>query len=186
MRGVLLEVPESLLAERRARGVDRWDEMWEGVLHLVPQPSSWHQGFGAKLLLALGPGAEARGLEVYYETALYRTNDDYRVPDLAFVLPSQRTKRGLEGGAELLVEILSPNDESLEKLPFYLTLGVREVLVANPDTRAFELYALRGKQYVIVSPDERGVVRSQVLGVAFSTLDGPKLRVAGSSGSTEL
>src|SRR3954451_21332658 len=119
MRAVMLEIPESLLAERRSRGVDRWDEMWEGVLHLVPQPTSWHQGFGAGLILALGPRAKALGLGVYYETALYRTDEDYRVPDLAFVLPSQRAKRGIERGAELLVEILSPNDESYDKLPFY-------------------------------------------------------------------
>src|SRR5581483_8123183 len=145
MRGVLLEVPESLLAERRQRGIDRWDEMWEGVLHLVPQPSRWHQAFGTKLVVALTPGAEALGLEVSYETSLFRTDDDYRVPDIAFASPSHGTERGLRG-AELLIEILSAHDESYEKLPFYAALGVREVLIANPDSRAFELYALRGKQ----------------------------------------
>src|SRR5271155_5823092 len=116
MRGVLLEVTESFLAERRRRGADRWDEMWEGVLHLVPQPTGWHQEFGAEIIMAAGPVAKTKGLVVFYEASLYKADDDYRVPDLCFALPSQRTKRGIEGGAELVVEILSPGDETYEKL----------------------------------------------------------------------
>lgn len=36
----MLEVPEGLLAERARLGHDRFDEMWEGVLHMVPPPRS--------------------------------------------------------------------------------------------------------------------------------------------------
>lgn len=42
MRAVMLDVPQALLEERRARGADRWDEMWEGELHMVPLPSEQH------------------------------------------------------------------------------------------------------------------------------------------------
>lgn len=185
MRAVLLEVPESLLAERRRSGADRWDEMWEGVLHMPPQPSRWHQGFGASLLMTLGPIAKAAGLEAYYETALYRTEKDYRVPDLTFARPSPGAKR-IESGAELVVEILSPDDESYEKLTFYADMSVHEVLVVDPETRAFELFTLRAKQYVLLSPDEKGIVRSQVLPVAFATVEGPRFRVATQDDSTEI
>ncbi|MGI9120683.1 MAG: hypothetical protein ACR2G7_11290 [Acidimicrobiales bacterium] len=42
MRAVLLEAPQSLLEERRRLGLDIFDEMWEGVLHMVPPPGGPH------------------------------------------------------------------------------------------------------------------------------------------------
>ena len=50
MRAVMLDVPESLLDERRRQGLDVFDEVWEGVLHMVPPPSGEHQ----RLELELG------------------------------------------------------------------------------------------------------------------------------------
>ena len=46
----MLDVPESLLDERRRLGLDVFDEVWEGVLHMVPPPSGEHQ----RLELELG------------------------------------------------------------------------------------------------------------------------------------
>lgn len=188
MKVVMLEAPKELLEERRRKGLDRFDEVWEGVLHIVPPPSARHQKFGAKLLAALLPAAEARGLEASYETGVYRPGAvlDYRQPDLVFALPAQFSTRGIEGACELVVEILSPHDETYEKLPFYAELGVKEVLVTNPDTRAVELYVLRAKQYVLLSPDEKGGVRSAILGVALATVEGPKLRVTAGGATTEI
>ena len=39
MKAVIPEVPEYMLWERRRTGADRWDEMWEGVLHMAPAPN---------------------------------------------------------------------------------------------------------------------------------------------------
>lgn len=186
MRGLLLDVPDDLLAERRRLGIDRWDEMWEGVLHLVPPPSGWHQEFGTELVVTLTPVAKARGLRLSYETGLFHSDRSYRTPDLVVSLPVQRTARGVEGGAELVVELLSPGDETYEKLPFYAAFPVREVLVVNPDTRAVELFVLRGGSYHAVVADETGRVRSAVLGVTFATRDGPRLEVEGPLGTTSI
>jgi hypothetical protein len=38
MRVVWLEAPGGLLEERRRLGLDIRDEMWDGVLHVVPPP----------------------------------------------------------------------------------------------------------------------------------------------------
>jgi hypothetical protein len=35
VRAVMLEVPQALLDERRAHGLDKSDEMWDGELHMV-------------------------------------------------------------------------------------------------------------------------------------------------------
>jgi Uma2 family endonuclease len=186
MRAFLLEVPESLLAERRRLGLDVFDEIWEGVLHMVPAPSRWHQTVGTKLIVALTPVAEAKGLQATYETNLYRTDDDYRIPDLVFALPSQCTARGVEGGAELVMEILSPGDESHEKLPFYALFGVREVLFVEPETRALEMFVLRGGRLHAALPDEHGRVRSPILGVAFATRPGPRLELSWPGGTATI
>ena len=39
MRALHFEVSEGELQERHRPGIDRWDEMWEGELHMVPPPS---------------------------------------------------------------------------------------------------------------------------------------------------
>lgn len=36
MRAVQVHLTAEELARRRATGIDRWDEMWEGVLHMTP------------------------------------------------------------------------------------------------------------------------------------------------------
>src|SRR5689334_20859173 len=43
VKAVMLEVDPSLLEQRRRLGLDRFDEMWEGVLHMTPSPANEHQ-----------------------------------------------------------------------------------------------------------------------------------------------
>ena len=189
MRAVMLEVPEALLAERRRTGADRWDESWDGVLHMVPPPSGWHQNRGSRLLIVLAPLAESLGLVATYETGVHRpghVDRDYRIPDLVFARPDRFGDRGVTGGPELVVEILSPGDETYEKLPFYESLGTREVLVVNPDTRAVELFALRDGRLAAVARDDAGAVRSAVLGVTFVVVAGPRLRLTWAGGTAEV
>lgn len=178
MRAVMLEVPEALLEQRRRSGADRWDEVWEGVLHMVPPPSDPHQAFGTYLLLALGPIAAAVGLEPRYEGGYFRAADDYRQPDLLFARHEHFTQRGLEGPAELVVEILSPGDESRDKVSFYATMSVSEVLLVDPITREFELLGLATDgSYEPVAVDDAGAVPCRTLGVVFSIAAGPKFRI---------
>lgn len=185
----MLEVPEGLLEERRRTGAAKRDEMWEGVLHMVPPPSSEHQAFGTDLLLAVAPLAKARGLRPFYETGVFRPGSverDYRVPDLVFARPEQVVARGVEGACELVVELVSPGDETYEKLPFYAEVGVREVLVIDPAARAVELFALRGGKLHAVMPLDGGGVRSAVLEVTFTAVPGPRLRLTWCQGTTEI
>jgi Uma2 family endonuclease len=108
------------------------------------------------------------------------------VPDMVVSTPEQRRKRGVVGSAELVVEILSPHDETYEKLPFYESLGVKEVLVIDPETRKVELFVLRTKRLRKAKPDREGRVRSKVLDVRFSTKRGPKLRVEANAQTSDI
>lgn len=189
MRAVVVDVPEYELEERRRKGLDVFDEVWDGVLHMVPQPSDGHQRLGSRLLAILLPLAESRGLVATYESGLYRPDSsdrDYRVPDLVVSRPQDRSSRGVEGRAELVVEILSPNDETYDKVDFYAEVGVRELLVIDPDTRRVELFVLRGGRLHAALPDPSGAITLASLDITLSTDDGPKLRVAWADGSTEI
>ncbi len=165
----MLEVPQALLEERRAKGLDKSDEMWEGELHMVPPPSDRHQEVGIALLRALLPLADAHGLITRYDgTGLFRpgAENDWRVPDQTYARPELRSERGIEGAASLVVEILSPHDETYAKLDWYASVGVGEVLVIDPGTRRVELFANRDGRMVPVEP-----VVIECLGVRAETVD---------------
>lgn len=174
MRAVLVEVPEALLDERRRTGVDRFDEVWEGELHMNPPPGDAHQRLGLRLGAALLPHADCRDLVLSYETGVYAAPDesDYRVPDLVLSRADVRTRRGVEGAAELAVEIRSPGDETYAKLDFYAALGTRALLVVDSASRAVELYVLRGERLVVVQPDPDGWFTLEALGVALRERNG--------------
>ena len=176
VRVVFLEAPEQLLAERRRLGLDSRDEMWEGELHMVPPPDFNHQRRESRLLRALGPVADQGGLEVVPEAGLYEADDSWRVPDLVVVRPEHVTRRGVEGGAVLAVEIRSPDDETLAKMPFYARFGVEELLVVDRDTAGVELFRLDAEGLRNVAPDQQGWVTCS-LGVAFRQADDNVLEV---------
>jgi len=119
-------------------------------------------------------------MRIAVEAGLYRPgreDSDYRVPDLVIYRPDQASRRGVVGRAELVVEILSPDDESREKLPFFAELGIPEVWLIDPTTRVVELYLLRGAAYHVALPDDQGALRSPLLEVTLRTLPGPQLAV---------
>jgi Uma2 family endonuclease len=173
----MIEDPH-LQAERRRMGGDRWDEVWEGELHMVPPPSGRHQSLASELFDALRDLARARGLKRTVQPGFYRAADDYRVPDLAFYRPEQLGDRGLEGAAELLVELVSPGDRSRAKLPWYAARDVREVLLVDSRTLAVELYDCAGGEPKRVEP-----AHSAVLECTFTRLDDDHLQVVTPTGT---
>ena len=181
----MLEVPEHFLQERRRRGDDRRDEMWEGVLHMVPQPISRHQVLKSDLILAFGPAAKARGLIGMGEAQLFRPgfeDTDYRVPDLVYVRRQHLTRRGVAGRAELALEIRSPGDESYEKVPFYAEMQCQEVLIVDRDTLALDLFVRGERQPAAEAYDLASLgVRIERIG---DNIDGPRLAVSGQGETT--
>jgi len=85
------EVPELLarIEQRRANGLDRYDEWWEGVYRIVTGPSREHQ----RLLVAMLKLLEARlvdsSWEVLPDINVGVDKEDARVPDLAVTSLSQ-------------------------------------------------------------------------------------------------
>ncbi|MDQ6727548.1 MAG: Uma2 family endonuclease [Actinomycetota bacterium] len=182
MRAVLVNVSEALVAERHRLGIDKQDERWEGEWHFVNPPKLWHPRLNADLFLVLAPLARLAGIEPYGDSAgvFADIERDWRVPDQVYVRPDQEMEEGVTG-AELVVELRSPGDESYAKLPFYAARGITEALVVHRDRR-FELFRLGSDGSYAPVADGRSVV----LGVTFATVDGPKLQVAWEDGSAEV
>ena len=123
MRAVLVHVTDSELADRRAKGLDRWDEMWDGVLHMAPAPSLAHQRILNDLIMFLGPLLKARRRgELVPGINVFQKSDNYRIPDLTFVASGREqifSADGVRGGGpDAVIEIRSPEDETYDKLPF--------------------------------------------------------------------
>jgi Uma2 family endonuclease len=184
MRVLMMEAPKGMLDERRRLGLDGRDEMWDGVLHVVPPAGGPHQRLSGAFFLVVAPLAQARGLIPHFETGLFDDEANYRVPDLLFCRSEHLSERGAEG-ADMVVEIRSPDDESYEKLDFYAAVGVREVLVLHPKGRRFELFRVVEGRLTIVSTDASGAVTSDVLAISLATVDG-KLRITWPEGSADI
>ncbi len=163
MRGVMTEVPEFVLEHRRKTGADRWDEMWDGVLHMTPMPNTEHQDFEYQLehWLRTWWGLPF-GNRVYHQINVASIGGwprNYRIPNLVMLTPDQFSidkSTHFEGAPLVAIEIHSPDDESYEKLEFYAGIGVQEVWVIHRDTRRPEIYVLDGDEYYVVESDSAG------------------------------
>lgn len=96
----------AVLGARRRCGADRRDEVWEGVPHM-----------------ALTCMAEFNLGEP----------DDYRIPEGGLLACPLEVYHPT---AVLALEILSPGDESRDKLSFYAAHHVDEVLIVDPEQLA--------------------------------------------------
>jgi Uma2 family endonuclease len=145
---------DALKERRRVSGLDRLDEVWEGVLHMVPAPLGEHADISQQLAVVLNGPARAAGLwPTMGEFNLGDSDDDFRVPDGG--LHRERLRGAWHHTAALVVEIASPNDESWQKLPFYAAHDVDEVLILDPRKRAVHWLGLRDGEY---QPIERSTL----------------------------
>jgi hypothetical protein len=141
-----IEELEALKERRRVSGLDRLDEVWEGVLHMVAAPNYGHARLTQQLAVALNDPARDAGLEAAMgEFNLGDSIDDFRVPDGGLHRPGA-------GGvwlhtAALVVEIISPGDETWQKLPFYAAHEVDELLILDPEERAVHWLGLTDGEY---------------------------------------
>jgi Uma2 family endonuclease len=176
---------ERLRKERAAAGSDRWDEVWEGTYMMAPLPNNEHQELvGAwvavlRIVVPIDQGLVFPGTNVSDRVKGWEFN--YRCPDVAVYLAGTKAKNCRThwcGGPDFAVEIVSPDDMVRDKLPFYGTVAMRELLIIDRDPWALELLRLSGKKLktVGVSTGKKGrLLRSQVLPLSIRLTAG-KLR----------
>lgn len=137
---------EQLIERRRRLGLDSYDEMWEGVYHMAPMARFGHGQLQAQILGLLGPLADRAGLLASGPFNLGKP-DDFRVPDAGLHRGHPDPDATYLDTAAVVVEIVSPGDETYDKLPFYAAHGVDEMLIVDPANRRVAIFALTGAQY---------------------------------------
>jgi Uma2 family endonuclease len=169
---------ERLIADRKARGHDCCDEVWDRVYVMPPMPNDEHQQIVARLVAILqdeigwpGLGEVRPGVNVSDRVDGWQHN--YRVPDVAvFLQECAAVNHGTHwvGGPDWAAEILSPGDRAREKLDFYAAVGVRELLIIDRDPWALELYRPQDGTMTLVGQSTAGrpdALASAVLPLSF-------------------
>jgi Uma2 family endonuclease len=176
---------EQLRQERAAAGSDRWDEVWEGTYMMAPLPNTEHQQIATRLAAiceeTVGWNDDAivlQGTNVSDREKGWQNN--YRCPDVAVYLPETHAKNCRThwlGGPDFAVEIVSEDDRTRDKIPFYSKVGTRELVVVDRNPWSLELLRLSAKKLksIGVSSGRSGrVLQSRVLPLSFRLISGQR------------
>ena len=189
-------VERDLIADRRSKGLDRYDEVWEGVYVIMPLPDDEHQAIGTRLTsiadLVVGmPGlADVRG-GVNVSDRHKKWTQNFREPDIAIYLKGTLARNygtHWRGGPDFGVEIVSPGDRTYEKFDFYAQVGTGELLVIDRKPWKLELYRRADGEMRLVGQstlDTPDVLQSEVIPLSFRLIPGdvrPRIEVVHSDG----
>src|SRR4051794_1448928 len=133
------KIEEKLLANRRAWGGDKFDEVWDGVYVMSPLANNEHTELMTNLAAAFRNAFAARmDVHVFAGVNVSDRREDweknFRCPDVAVVLPGSTAvdcDTFFFGGPDFVVEIASDFDRSREKFDFYASVGVHELLLVD-------------------------------------------------------
>ncbi len=156
---------KQIRAQRTACGADRLDEVWEGVYRMAPMPNDEHQdlvtnwtGVLWEVISKPRLGQVRAGVNVSDRSDDWGAN--YRVPDVAvFLTDGKALNRGAYwlGGPDLVIEIVSPEDQTRDKIDFYARIGVQELLIIDRNPWCVERFCLQGNHLVsegCIAPDD--------------------------------
>jgi Uma2 family endonuclease len=151
---------DALIERRRRLDLDRNDEVWEGVYHMNPAPHGRHSRIQLQLGVLLDSSARAKGLQPMAEFNIGE-KDDFRVPDGGLLRPGPDEL--YYSTAALVLEIVSPGDETWKKFSFYAAHEVDELLIVDPQECAVRWFALDAGEY-------REVERSRLIELGHTEL----------------
>ena len=175
-------IEERFIAERRANGQDRYDEVWDGVYVVSPDPNFEHQRVVGNLhaILHRIVVQELKG-ELFPGCNVSDRDEDweknFRCPDIAAFLPGNPAvirKAHSIGGPDFAVEISSPGDRTWDKLKFYAHINTREVLIVDRDPWELTLLRLDAGELTPVGSStlaQSEAVPSQVLPVSYRLIE---------------
>ncbi|HWE35109.1 MAG TPA: Uma2 family endonuclease [Isosphaeraceae bacterium] len=187
---------EQILSERVESGACRWDEVWDGVYVVMPDPNDLHQEIVTYLIMVFSFAIKVAGLgEVRAGGNVSDREDDwthnFRVPDVAVYL-RETAARNLGthwlGGPDFVVEVISPQDWSQKKREFYAKVGTRELLYIDRAPWSLELLRLQEGELVSVgisTPERPEPIASAILPLTFRLVAGeerPRIEVVHSDG----
>ena len=128
---------------------DKRYQLLDGEMILAPSPTARHQTIAMNLVLALqGFVREHSAGRVWFAPLdVVLSNYDVAQPDILFVSNERAgivTEANIQGGPDLVVEILSPATAEYDrgyKQLLYSRHGVREYWIVDPDAETVEVLA---------------------------------------------
>lgn len=151
------DLAEQLIEDRKARGIDQRDEVWEGLYVMTPAPNDEHQdlvgGFTHVLRETIDHcqlGKSRPGVNLSDRVEEWTQN--FRCPDVVVFLNDTTAEFHNTfwlGGPDLAIEVVSPDDQSREKFSFYEKIGTRELLIVDRDPWQLELHRLVDNKLVL-------------------------------------
>jgi Uma2 family endonuclease len=182
------DLERALIRRRRRLGHDRRDEVWNGVYVMSPFPANRHQRVVGCLDTVFRLVVESRGQGIVLPGANISDREDdwkknYRIPDCCVFLNgtlAQDRDTHWFGGPDFCVEIASPGERVQDKLPFYASVGTREVLLILRAPHRLQLMRLQGTELVSAgesTADDPTWLESTVVPLAFRLWNEPQARV---------
>jgi Uma2 family endonuclease len=176
-------VERQIRAQRAERGADHFDEVWEGIYTITPAPNVEHQDIASGLATVFRIVIQWSGLGNVFHCVNVSDRErgwehNYRVPDVAVVVNGTQARfcdTHLCGGPDFLVEIISPDDRSRQKLQFYAKIGIRELMIVDGEPWSLELYRLDDDELKLLGTsrlEEPALLTSDVVPVSFRLLPG--------------
>lgn len=145
-------IEEGILADRKARGIDQFDEVWDGVYVMAAMANDEHQYLVKELTAIICScvdwqklGQTRPGVNISDRRDNWQSN--FRIPDVAVFLndtTAENRDTFWYGGPDFAVEIVSSGDRSREKLDFYASVGTRELLLIDRNPWCLTLLRLNG------------------------------------------
>ena len=142
-------------------------------LIMSPAPNSAHQRVSRTIAFQLHQFVEGKGLgEVFYAPFdVYFDEENVYQPDVFFIAADRIAivKDNVYGTPDLIVEVLSPGSEKMDKIEkkeVYERCGVKEYWIVHPLTKKVIGYKLSGSGFVEI-PSEEGAIVSSLLGITI-------------------
>lgn len=192
------DIERRMIARRRRLGLDKFDEVWNGVYVMAPLANNEHQdvvgGLSTLLTIVVGwprlgtvlPGANISDRRIGWKK-------NFRCPDVAVFLNDNRAVNcdtHWFGGPDFAVEVINPGENVAKKFGFYAKVGTRELLVLNRSPWKLSLFRLADGEFCLNGDSfvaDGTWLASQVLPLSFRLNDGverPRLEARHSDGQT--
>ena len=149
-------------AQLPSHGSDRL-EIIEGELHLSPAPNIRHQMISGNLFRILSNHAIQNNLGQVFSApvdVVFSPTNTFQ-PDIVFVSTENKgiiTAANIQGAPDLLVEIISPSSDRLDRIrkpQVYAQFGVAHFWIVDPVLDLVEEYVLSGATYRLVCERKR-------------------------------
>lgn len=163
--------------EQYIRLTDRTNRLIEfvnGSIEVLPMPTDKHQNIAGFLFLALHTFLQSRGGKVQIAALrLMLPEGTYREPDLLVLLDANDPRRQNASwlGADLVMEIVSPDDpkrDKVDKRLDYAHAGIPEYWIIDPREETVTVLALEGAEYADYGVFRRGETATSAILKGFA------------------